>query len=100
MSFHVVPDPQVSLAISSLSGNLQDFYKTQILPPLARNPYPSPDNPLIEIRTAKDGSPYYQYYDGIVPLVIQYFIRPLPDDPDAGVVFLFRALPKDGATKL
>ena len=100
MSFAVVPDHQVSLAVSSLSLALQDFYNQQIVPRLREQPYPVAGDPLIESRIATDGSMYYQYHDGIVPLVFQYFVQPLPEDPGTGVVYIARALPSAGLTRL
>jgi hypothetical protein len=93
MSFKVDPDPQVLQAVSRLSATLQDFY-TQVLSILEENPYRFRD--LIHKNTSGDGRVFYQYFDGIIPLVFLYRVIPPEHDwteGDPGFVYIFEATP-------
>ncbi len=72
MKFRTIPDPGVTLAVSFLTPAQQQFYRQQILPALEDDPFPVDRSSLIESRIDDDGRVFYQYYDGIVPLVFQY----------------------------
>jgi hypothetical protein len=95
VKYKVVPAPAVTLAVSFLSDSLQWFFKNQIIPILEDDPYPSPMFPLIEERTGDDGRAFYQYFDGIVPLVFQYRVYRSDVDWQPGLVWLAYALRED-----
>ena len=92
MSFVVVQAQQVNLAVSDLSDAMRYQFR-QIVSLLASNPYPSDDFSPIEARTGTDGREYYQYFDGIVPLVLQYRVYAHDAVSNEGMVWLARAIP-------
>lgn len=99
MSFQFVPDPQVSLAVNSLSNAIRDFYLAHVVPALKHDPFPSPGDPLIHQLTARDGGLYYHYYDGIVPYVFRYFVDGLPGGT-SGLIYMARAMPPNAVILL
>ena len=95
MSFVVIPAHSVTFAVSVLHSATQGFYP-QIISILEENPYPSPRFAPIEARRDRRGRTYYQYFDGIVPLVFQYRVYTHDLDPQMGMVWIARALfPQD-----
>jgi hypothetical protein len=92
VSYVVVTAPRVSLTVSRYSASHQAHFRA-IVRILADNPYPSPDFAPIEERTSREGRRYFQYFDGIVPLVLQYRVYEPDVDGQSGVVWLSRAIP-------
>ncbi len=98
MKFRIVPDQDVLDAISLLSPALQSWYSTQVAPILEDDPHPYIGFPLIKEYLAPDGRPFYEYYDGVLPLILQYrvFESDAPDERP-GMIWLAAAVREDGA---
>lgn len=77
MSFVVDPSPRVRLAISRCSPAQQEFFK-QVCEILAENPYAFRD--VIQKNIDGAGRVFYQYYDGVIPLVFTYRVYPPESD--------------------
>lgn len=78
MSFTVDPSPQVLRAVSTCSQAQRDFFKDQVLPILSEDPYHFRD--VIQKNVDGDGRVFYQYYDGLIPLVFTYRVYPPEED--------------------
>lgn len=74
MSFTVEPSPAVLDAISACTSTQPDFFWRQICAIFAENPYRFRD--VIQRNVDARGRVFYQYYDGIVPLVFTYRVYP------------------------
>ena len=90
MSFTVQPDPRVRLAVSRLTRPQRAFFE-QVLAILKENPYRFRD--LVQRCVWADGRVFYQYYDGVIPLVFLYRVFP-PEESDwepgePGFVYIF-----------
>ncbi len=81
MSFTVAPSPEVLRAVSSCSPAQQEFFK-QVCSILSENPYHFRD--VIQKNTDGDGRVFYQYYDGVIPLVFTYRVYPSEEDDVGG----------------
>ncbi len=93
MSFKVEQDLRVVQTVSRLSKPIQDFY-LQVLSILEENPYRFRE--LIHRNIAADGRVFYQYFDGIIPLVFLYRVIPPAEEwseGDPGFVYIFEATP-------
>lgn len=77
MSFKVDPSPQVLLAVNSCSSAQQEFFK-QVRSILSENPFHFRD--VIQKNIDGDGRVFYQYYDGVIPLVFTYRVYPSEED--------------------
>jgi len=84
VNFVVLPAHQVTLTVSRYSTALQDHFK-RIIHLLEEDPYPS--RPFGDIEAFRDsrGRDFYQFFDGIIPVVFQYRVY----TPD---VYLYKGL--------
>ena len=64
-------------AVSTLTPAQQDFFR-QVCEILAENPYHFRD--VIQSNVDARGRVFYQYYDGIIPLVFTYRVYPPAKD--------------------
>jgi len=81
LSFTVDPSPLVRRAVSACTPSQQDFFWQQVCAILAENPYRFGD--VIQRNVDGRGRVFYQYYDGIIPLVFTYRVYPPEEDwPD------------------
>jgi hypothetical protein len=91
VSFAVDLSPQVIDALSRCSPAQQDFFR-HVRSILQENPYRFRD--VIQRNVSGDGRVFYQYYDGIIPLVFLYRVFPPEenwDEGQPGYVFIRRA---------
>jgi hypothetical protein len=92
MSFVVEVAPEVRRAVDALSPSISAFFQEQVRPILSESPYGYRD--LIQTAHDSRGRRFYQYYDGIVPLV--FLFRVYPDEDrwapgERGFVYVFKA---------
>ena len=78
MSFTVDPSPRVRRAVSTCTPAQQDFFWHQVCAILAESPYEFRD--VIQRNVDGKGRVFYQYYDGIIPLVFTYRVYPPEED--------------------
>jgi hypothetical protein len=92
VGFRVDQDPRIAEALSRCTPAQRDFFR-QVLEILAESPYRFRD--LIHRNVWADGRAFYQYYDGIIPLVFLYRVYPREEDFDEsvrGYVYIFDAV--------
>jgi len=77
VSFTVDPSPQVLGAVNSCSSAQQDFFE-QVRSILSETPYHFRD--VIQKNIDSAGRVFYQYYDGVIPLVFTYRVYPPEED--------------------
>ena len=93
MSFTVETAPEVLDAVHSLSPALQDFF-SQVVSILEETPYRFHE--LIQRAIDGQGDVFYQYYDGVIPLVFIYRVYPPQDEwspGQPGLVWIRKAQP-------
>ncbi len=85
------PSPQVLRALSSCTAAQRDFFE-QVRSILEENPYRFRD--IIHKDVDGRGRIFYQYYNGVIPLVFTYRVYPAEEDwksDDPGYVSITRA---------
>lgn len=91
MSFVVYLAHQVEQAVSELAPPLQ-WHFTQIVEILIEDPFPHPKFYPIKEFWLVGGPNFYEYFDGIVPLVFQYRVYTSDVEGVRGMVYISKAI--------
>ena len=92
MSFVVVSDLPVLQVVSTYSEPLR-YHFQQICTLLAENPYPSRKFAPIRETTDANGRTFYQYFDGIIPVLFHYRVFETAPESKQGLVYISKGIP-------